>query len=398
MIGEKVSHAWFQWIHRTNLVYNACWEDPRLDREAMAIGPDDRLLVITSAGCNALDYLLDKPAHVYCVDVNPRQNALLQLKLAGIRTLDFDTFFGLFGQGRHRHCREIYHSALRELLSIDAREFWDRHISFFDDCPRTASFYFRGTAGYFARMANRYLDHVARVREPLEAILSAGSVHEQQEIYERQLRSVVWSRWLRWMIGRDATLSLLGVPRPQRQQVERNYVGGIAQFIEDCVEAVFSRLPLHDNYFWRVYLTGEYSRTCCPEYLKPDNFMSLKRGLWDRISTHTDTVAGFLQSHRPQISRFVLLDHMDWLATHRRPALVEEWQAIVGCAQPDCRVLWRSGGFDSDFVDFVRVNLHNRQRRVGELLAYDRLLAARLHPLDRVHTYGSLWIARLNAA
>jgi hypothetical protein len=40
------------------------------------------VVMITSAGCNALDYVLDLPAEIHAVDVNSRQNALLQLKLS----------------------------------------------------------------------------------------------------------------------------------------------------------------------------------------------------------------------------------------------------------------------------------------------------------------------------
>jgi S-adenosylmethionine-diacylglycerol 3-amino-3-carboxypropyl transferase len=40
--------------------------------------------------------------------------------------------------------------------------------------------------------------------------------------------------------------------------------------------------------------------------------------------------------------------------------------------------------------------LHRGQRqRVGEMLAYNRELAAELHERDRVHTYGSFHIADL---
>ena len=38
-----------------------------------------------------------------------------------------------------------------------------------------------------------------------------------------------------------------------------------------------------------------------------------------------------------------------------------------------------------------------RSTRVGDLLRYDHELADRLHPLDRVHTYGSFHIAHLLA-
>ena len=74
---DWVSSRVFKFVHGNNLVYNTCWEDPRLDRTALKIGPTDNILVITSAGCNALDYALCEPQHVFAVDMNPRQNATL---------------------------------------------------------------------------------------------------------------------------------------------------------------------------------------------------------------------------------------------------------------------------------------------------------------------------------
>ena len=78
-----------------------------MDQLALQLTPDDRVLVITSAGCNALDYALSG-ARVLAVDVNPHQNHLLELKRAGIRALDFEPFFELFGSGGSPRAREIY--------------------------------------------------------------------------------------------------------------------------------------------------------------------------------------------------------------------------------------------------------------------------------------------------
>lgn len=384
----------FQFVHQHNLVYNTCWEDPRLDRMALELSPTDRVLVITSAGCNALDYVLQEPEHVFAVDLNPAQNSLLELKLAAIRGLEYDDFFAMFGRGRVANARELYADKLRPSLSPGASEYWDRHIDFFSG-ERRRSFYFRGSSGWFAWLVNRYIDRVARARDSIEAILHAGSIAEQQSIYESRLRPIFWTRFIRWILSRDTTLSLVGVPRPQREQVERHYSGGIAQFVEDSIETVFTRLSLQDNYFWRVYLTGEYSPDCCPEYLRVENFERLRGGLVDRISTHTASVTQFLTEQSPAISRFVLLDHMDWLSTSRQPLLAQEWQAIVDHATPDARLLWRSGGLQTDFVDRTRVQYNGREREVAELLHYQRGLADRLHAHDRVHTYGSFHIAHM---
>ena len=384
----------FNFVHQNNLVYNTCWEDPRLDRVAMDTGPNDNILVITSAGCNALDYALTKPNAVHAVDMNPRQNALLELKQAGIRTLEFEDFFAMFGQGSHDNATKIYRQAMRSSLSPWSRDYWDKKIKLFD---KRKSFYFFGTSGRFARFINFYVDRIVRVRPWLNQLLSAENVAEQRAIYDDNLRDRFWTKPLNFAMGQNATLSMLGVPRAQRQQVDKHYEGGIVQFIHDSIEAVFARLPIHDNYFWRVYLTGQYTPECCPEYLKPDNFQTLKSGLVDKVHTYTDSVEGFLRKHDVQISRYVLLDHMDWLSTQFYPLLESEWQAILLRAAPNARVLWRSGGLRTDFVDRVNVQLNGQNREVGELLTYHKEMAEELHEQDRVHTYGSFYIADLAA-
>lgn len=389
-----LSQAGFSLVHKNNLVYNTCWEDPELDRRALELNSDDRILVITSAGCNALDYALQGPAHVYAVDVNPRQNALLELKMAGIRTLTYDDFFGIFGRGHHPNFPELYERFLKSELSESARQHWDSHLNYFTGVPLRRSFYFRGTSGAFAKALNSYFD-VARIREPLEASFEAKSVKEQADIYKGFVEPVIWNPTIRWLMTKNITMSMLGVPRPQREQIDKQYSGGLFQFIRDSVEAVFTKLPLHNNYFWWLYLKGHYSEDRCPSYLTRQGFEQLKAGLVDRISVHTKSITGFLNQNPESVSKFVLLDHMDWMSTYRLDALQAEWQAIVDRAASSARLIWRSAGFSSDFVDQLQVRLSGERVRVGEILRYKRELSNELHPRDRVHTYASFHIADL---
>ena len=394
-IFDWVGRRIFNTVHRNNLVYNTCWEDPRLDHVALDIGNDDNILVITSAGCNALDYALASPNHVYAVDMNPRQNALLELKKSAIRNLDFETFFKMFGDGRLPGVKAIYKNQLRDDLDQWSKSFWDKKIKWFDN--RRKTFYFRGTSGAFARMMKIYTDKVIKVRPHLNAILEADSVETQKEIYETKLKDKFWSGIVKFTLNRDSTMSMLGVPKAQRRQIEQTYLGGLIEFIQECMESVFVRLPMKDNYFWRLYINGQYTKECCPEYLKEENFEKLKGGLVEKISTHTDSVQGFLEKHDGQISRYVLLDHMDWLSDHFFPLLESEWQAISDRAAPNTRIIWRSGGFNTEFIEQVQINHNGQQRPIREMLTYDKELAAELHPKDRVHTYGSFYIADLSA-
>ena len=393
ILTDWISSRVFNAVHRNNLVYNTCWEDPRLDREALDFQPDDRVMVVTSAGCNALDYVLCNPLEVHAVDMNPRQNALLQLKLAGMRRLDYEDFFRMFGEGRLPGVRKVYESKLRQDLNDWSRGFWDRKIKFFDNPRKT--FYYRGTSGAFARLMRLYVEKVIKVRKSIDRLLDAPTVEEQLRIYEVELENKFWTGFVKFAMNRDTTLSMLGVPKAQRRQIETQYEGGVVKYVRDCVEAVFTQLPLKDNYFWRVYLNGAYTKDCCPEYLKEENFERLKGGLCDRVTTHTCSVQSFLEQSPVPISKFILLDHMDWLSDKFFPLLESEWQAIHDRATENSRIIWRSGGLRTDFINQVKVLRNGELTPVNDLLTYHEDLAARLHPLDRVHTYASFYIADL---
>jgi len=386
----------FSYVHGNHLVYNTCWEDPRIDREVMKLGAEDDLVLITSAGCNALDYALDGPNRIHAVDMNFRQNALLELKMAGVRRLEFHEFFALFGDGGHPDFPKWYQSRLRADLTDASRTYWDKRQHFLSRPTPADSFYHRGTTGFFGKLMVKYCQ-MARVHADVLSLFSAASLDEQRKIYLGSVRDGMWRPALKRALRTDVALSLLGVPKAQREHLERTTARSIADFMEDCVESVFTRLPTADNYFWRLYMFGRYSRDCCPEYLREGSFERLKGGMVDRIRVHTGDLAGFLRAHPGTLSHFVLLDHMDWLSHAHPDLLAAEWQAIMDRARDGARILWRSGGFHVDYVDPLRVTRGGRTRRVGDLLRYDTETARACHQRDRVHTYGSFYIADLAA-
>jgi S-adenosylmethionine-diacylglycerol 3-amino-3-carboxypropyl transferase len=222
-------------------------------------------------------------------------------------------------------------------------------------------------------------------------MLDAGSLNEQRRIYDERVAPRLWNRAVNWTISRQFVMNLLGVPHPQRRLVEAQHAGGVAGFIRESVQYVFRQLPLANNYFWRVYLTGSYGQDCCPEYLKSANFERLKSGLVDCIAVHTSTVTGFLQTHEERISRFVLLDHMDWMSSYYPEALREEWEAILDRAAPHARILLRSAQARPAWLDALRIGIDRRPLR--DILRFHDDMADALQSGDRVHTYAGFVIA-----
>ncbi|TVT43498.1 DUF3419 family protein [Hymenobacter setariae] len=74
----------FASIPLDRLRYGLVWEDHATLYQALDLGPEDHALIITSAGCNALNALLAGPRQVTAIDLNPLQNRLLALKAHAI--------------------------------------------------------------------------------------------------------------------------------------------------------------------------------------------------------------------------------------------------------------------------------------------------------------------------
>lgn len=369
----------FAKVHGENLVYNTCWEDPRCDRELMQIDAESSIVMITSAGCNALDYTLDQPTEVNCIDVNFRQNSLLELKKALFKAGEYRSLFEMFGIGYKEDTEDVYKQSLRSLLPSYAQEFWDEKLFYFNKNEKKKSFYFFGTSGSFAWLFNKYLSSNKKRRKLITKLFECKTLEEQQSVYE-ELEPVLMNKMVRWLMNRHITMSLLGVPRPQRQLILEDFDGGVGEFLTKQLRHIFTQLHISDNYFWYLYTHGNYSTENCPEYLKAQNFDILKNNI-DKIKTHTQTLAQFLIDNPGQYSHYVLLDHQDWLAAYDMEALEAEWKLILENSKPGTKILLRSAAKQIDFFpEFVKERLTFSEK------------AMELHQKDRVGTYGCTYL------
>jgi S-adenosylmethionine-diacylglycerol 3-amino-3-carboxypropyl transferase len=161
--------------------------------------------------------------------------------------LDHSDFFQLFGDGRSLRAKEMYKDAIRPLLPQYARDYWDRHLYFFSGKGWRDSFFFRGTSGLVARLVSFNLLRIGNLRPSLEAMINAPDLATQEEIYKERISRKLWTPWMRWFLKQRMTMTLLGVPGHQLEQITTQYPGGLFQFIKDRLEHVLVKLPLKNN-------------------------------------------------------------------------------------------------------------------------------------------------------
>ena len=261
-LAHRLHTKVFNGLYNRSLLYNTCWEDPALDRVALDLTDKDEVLVITSAGCNALDYCLDAPKQVHAVDANPRQNALLDLKCAGIKALEYEDFYKIFGEGYHPDAPKLYTGELRAHLPEASRAVWDKNIRWFNN--KNCSFYYRGLSGTLARGVRWFMRMQAKLWRGILNLLNVkGDIEEQRRVFDEQVEPYLINRSLGWILDRQFTMSLVGVPYEQREAVRRDNEDGVAGFVRECLSYVCRELPFWQNYFYRVYLQGSYQADCC---------------------------------------------------------------------------------------------------------------------------------------
>lgn len=375
---SRINQKIFQGVHSNNLIYNTCWEDPRCDRKLLELDASSNVVMITSAGCNALDYALDKPAQINCIDMNPRQNALLNLKKAVFQEGSPEDLYKMFGEGVHQKAHEFYRESLRPTLPDYAQAYWDNNIGFFIGKGIRKSFYWHSTSGLFAWTFSRFLKFQKKNYKLATRLFEAQNLDEQREIYS-ELEHKIFNNFVKWTMSQQITMTMLGVPDSQKQLLKPDTEG--VGFLEKCLRQVFTQLPISDNYFWQLYFHGKYTPDCMPNYVKKDNFDTLKNQM-ETIYTYNSTITNFLQQHPSAYSHYVLLDHQDWLAAHNRPALDEEWRAILKNSRQGTRILLRSAAYNVDFFpEFVR-----------ERVVFEKEKTSEWHQKDRVGTYGSVYL------
>jgi S-adenosylmethionine-diacylglycerol 3-amino-3-carboxypropyl transferase len=386
---HRIQEQVFKHIHFNHLVYNTCWEDPRCDRALLGFGPESRVAMLTSAGCNALDYLLDDVAAIHCVDMNPRQNALLDLKKAFLQAGHAAPMFQFFGEGAADSARDVYHDVARQHLPAEgyAQRYWDRHVRYFNGRGLRRSFYWHGSSGMLAWLIKQWMSSQPSVLRQARSVFEAGDLAQQRaawEVLEPRILNPFW----RWAVRQHVVQSMAGVPKAQQRLAAIfSPEEGMAGYIRHCFRHVFLNTDLRENYFWHLYFYGKYTPECCPNYLQSAHFDTLRSRV-ERVHTHTCSLNDFLKKNPDTtFSHFVLLDHQDWLAAHLRPVLEEEWHLIFAQATPNARVLLRSASFSLDFLpNFVH-----------ERVEWDVAAAQREHARDRVGTYGSTWVGTIRS-
>jgi len=270
------------------LRYSSVWEDHRLLERALTIGESD-LLIIASAGCNVLNLLLRAPRRIVALDFNPAQTALVELKLAAIRTLSHPELLSLLGVRGARDRLDLY-DRVRSSMSESARNWWDAQLAVLEGGVESA--------GRLDRYIAEFRDcHLRRVHSP--DVIDRLFTIDDRDARRRYARDVVFTPAFEDVFRSYFTReSLAGRGRDDSQF---RYVGDIdvGGWFWQRLQWVATELSTRDNFYLDSFLRGGVrDLEAGPPYLRRSNLERL-RSLVDRVEVITDSLEGCLSSTTP---------------------------------------------------------------------------------------------------
>lgn len=289
----------------TSVIYSQCWEDPRTLTEALAVGRQDDVVSIGSAGDNSLALLLNEPRSLTVVDANPAQIFLVELKIRAIETLDYDDFVGFLG-ARPCQDRERLYRYLRPRLSDQGRRYWDARGG---DLVRGIIH-----CGKFERYLSTFRRHVLPFihrKRTIRQMLAAASLSQQKLFYHE-----VWNnrRW-RWAFQLFFGKFLLGHLGRDPSFFRYVTLDRVAEELLRRAQRGATELMIRDNFFIEYILTGEYGDAASAHpYLVESNFHLLRQAA-GRVRLVRAGLRSYLEGLPPDaVSRFNLSDIFEYMS------------------------------------------------------------------------------------
>lgn len=366
----------------TTYLYAFVWEDPKEDRRFLKIKPDDVMFCITSAGDNALDYALAGPRRIHCVDLNPTQNHLMELKLASFSCLEYNDIWKMFGEGVHPEFKTLLVEKLSPYLSSHAFQYWYAN----QDTFTKKGLYETGHSRLAIKCA-RWLFRICGISKEVKEMCSATTLVEQVSIWERRVKPIILHPLVsKLLIANPAFLwKALGVPVNQLALVEQDYEN-MLEYVKDTFDPIIrKRLLKNDNYFYYLCLTGRYSKECHPSYLAPSSYKKLTSGVLDGVRVHTDTVLEVLQRMNGGVlNKAIIMDHLDWFKEGSKDC-EDEIIALRKAMKPDGQVLFRSASKHPFYVAVFEK--HGFECKPAQVRHHGEVI-------DRTNMYASTWLCR----
>lgn len=296
---------------KNKIYYSQCWEDPDVLREGLIVSKNDKVVSVTSGGCNTLALLLDNPDVIFAIDINKAQNYLLELKIQAITYLEHEELLSFLGITASSDRLSTY-KKLESGLSDGAKIWWKNNHNLIKNGIIHAG-KFEKYLGIFRKIILRLIHS----KQTTADLFTKRESSEQKKFYEK-----VWNTW-RWrfffyFFFSKTVIKLLG-----RNPALFSYVdnGNLAGYYFNKTQDALSTNP-SENFFLQYIFFGTYPLNCLPQYLRRENISLIKEQI-SKIKIISLDTQSFLNSSKEKYSKYNLSNIFESLSIQETNTIFE---------------------------------------------------------------------------
>ena len=306
------------------LVYSASNEDPSSELKALSLNKQDEVLCLTGSGARPLDLLTASPKKVVSIDFNPRQNWLLELKVAAIKHLSYTELIAFLGVIPDRDRWNCYRS-LRSEISPEARKFWDKQAA-----KIKRGVLYSGVWESYQRWMKVPL---WPRRQLIEKLFNTQTLAEQWELWQHSWDTTLWKWSLRFISQPFIWKYILKEPGFVHISPQTN----IAEILHARFNHTARTIRFCENPFVELLLRSRYSQNNLPLHLQPKSHEQLKNSV-SNLSIVTERLDLHMEKNPNCYSAFSLSDFSSYCD---QQSYREVWKRVLIAAKQNAKVCER---------------------------------------------------------
>jgi S-adenosylmethionine-diacylglycerol 3-amino-3-carboxypropyl transferase len=286
-------------MQELKIYYSQCWEDADILVKALNISQEDDVLSITSGGDNTLALLLQKPKTLTAIDINPAQNYLLELKIAAIKGLGYNSFLEFIGVKQSNKRLETFQN-IKGSLSEEASQWWSQRTNLIEK----GIIHIGKLENYF-RLFKKLVLPIIHSEKTTAELFELNSLQDQKDFYINK-----WDNWrLRLLVKLFFSKAVMSRVGRSKDAFRYATTGNLGQHYLAKTKQVITNIPIEANYYLDYILHGTYSnQERMPTYMQEKYYQTLREEV-DKIKIITKDINDFLSnSLENTFSKFNLSD------------------------------------------------------------------------------------------
>lgn len=301
-------------------------EDWKTEEEALNIQPQDQVLCITASGDRPLNLLSRECKKMICLDANPVQNYLLQLKIAAMSVLEHHQYLAFLGAIPGKDRKQTLQKLLPHMDS-KAAHFWIKHEKMI-----IKGIIYQGAV---ERLTSIIAKVFAILRgKKVERLFAIDNLEEQRKFVKDEWDSYIWRQIFNLVL--NPLISRFIIEDPGLTNIGSDIKPGT--YIYERIHASLGRELANKTPLLSLLLRGRVAQEAFSPYLTESGTQTIKTRL-PSLEIHTSDLLNYLDSiTQPTFDVFSLSDVASYLTY---PNFIRLLKNIIRTAKPGARFCLR---------------------------------------------------------